>query len=182
MRDEQHRLPAYEIGERGLDLVLRLGVGEGGGLIEDEHRRIDEDRAGDRDALSLPAREPAVLPEHRVEAVRQGVNLVEHPRRPGRCTDLLFTRAGASEGDVVADADREQLWVLQNEPDMSIEVLDVGNRRTTEADLAGARIVEAGEQRGDRRLAGAGWPDECGDSALTQAEGDVLQGELSAAV
>src|SRR5688500_17613696 len=53
--------------DRFLNEPLRFGIERGGSLIEDENRRIDEERARDRDALPLSARQAgAALSEQRV--------------------------------------------------------------------------------------------------------------------
>ncbi len=49
---------------------LRLGVHGGGAVVEDEHARVHQQRAGDGDALPLPAREAnAALADDGVVAV-----------------------------------------------------------------------------------------------------------------
>ena len=44
--------------ERFLDQVLGVTVQGAGRLVEDQDPRVAQDRAGDRDALALAAREP----------------------------------------------------------------------------------------------------------------------------
>ena len=59
-----------------------------GRLVEDQDRRVLEDRARDRDALALPARQPhAVLADRRVEALRQRADEVERVRGRGGALD-----------------------------------------------------------------------------------------------
>jgi hypothetical protein len=43
--------------ERGLDQALGLGVERGGGLVEDQDRRVLQQRTGDGEALALAAGE-----------------------------------------------------------------------------------------------------------------------------
>ena len=57
MRDDERRAAAHETRERGLDAPLGFGVERGRGFVEDQHGRILQQRASDRDALALAARE-----------------------------------------------------------------------------------------------------------------------------
>ena len=67
---------AMLLGDLGADVVrierpgapLRVGVGERGGLVEDEHRRVGEQGASDRHPLRLAARQVGVLADDRVVA------------------------------------------------------------------------------------------------------------------
>ena len=47
VRDHDGRAPAHQLLERRLDQPLGLGVERGGGLVEDQDRRILEKRTGD---------------------------------------------------------------------------------------------------------------------------------------
>ena len=59
-----------QVGQRRLDELLALGVEVAGGLVEDEDLRVGEDRAGDAEALPLPAGElEAALADERVVAL-----------------------------------------------------------------------------------------------------------------
>jgi hypothetical protein len=82
-------LPFHEPLQRVLDEELGLGVKRAGGLVEDEHRRVLEEGAGNSDALLLAAREgDAALADERVvavvERVDQGRAVRPHRRRPHR--------------------------------------------------------------------------------------------------
>ena len=70
MRDHERRAPLHQVRERGLNSALRLGVERRGGFVENQHGRVLEQCARNRDALPLPAREQqAALADARVEAV-----------------------------------------------------------------------------------------------------------------
>src|SRR5579875_1220303 len=70
VRDRDRRPPLREPVERLLDEPLGLGVERGGRLVEDEDRRVAEDRPRDRDPLLLAAREAvAALADDRVVAL-----------------------------------------------------------------------------------------------------------------
>ena len=69
VRDHDRGASAHQRIERGLHLALRFRVERRGRLVEDQQRRVLEERARDGDALALAARQAhAVLADHRVEA------------------------------------------------------------------------------------------------------------------
>ena len=71
MRDHQRRAALHQFGERRLHQRLVAGVERRGRLVEQQHRRVLEDRAGDGEALALAARQRhAALAEHGVVALR----------------------------------------------------------------------------------------------------------------
>ena len=71
--DQQRRAALHERAQRGVDLLLGLRVDRGGGVVEDQHARVGDQRPGEGDALALAARqgEPA-LADDGVVAVGQG--------------------------------------------------------------------------------------------------------------
>src|SRR5262245_53305702 len=72
MRDDEGRAPARGAVERLDQRVLGRGVEARGRLVEDQDRRVADDRARDRDALLLAARQGrAALGHRRVPALRQ---------------------------------------------------------------------------------------------------------------
>ena len=70
--DDDGRAVRGDAVERRLDRFLGAAVERAGGLVEDQDRRVLQQRAGDRHALLLAARElqPA-LADHRFIALRQ---------------------------------------------------------------------------------------------------------------
>lgn len=136
MGDDQYG-PARDQGRyRVLDLGLRPGVGEGGGLVEDEYGGVREERAGDGDPLCLAAGEGEPLADHRVVAVRQRQYPLMDPGRLGRRPDLVVTGLRPAEPDVVAERAADQLDVLEHEADIAVE-------------LGGAQLVDVHPAHGD---------------------------------
>ena len=86
--DRQRRAAFRELVERGLDGSLGLGVEGARRLVEDQDRRVAQDRARDRDSLLLAAGEAvAALADKRVVTVRKGGDQVvdlRGARRPAR--------------------------------------------------------------------------------------------------
>ena len=55
--DDEGGAPGHRLVERELDQALGRGVHGGGGVVEDQHARVREQRARDRQALALAAGE-----------------------------------------------------------------------------------------------------------------------------
>jgi hypothetical protein len=90
VRDGDGGAALHQVVERLLDLLLGLGVDRRGGLVEDQDARVDEQRAGDADALALAARQAlAALADERVVAMRQAQDEVVRVGRARRRDDLL---------------------------------------------------------------------------------------------
>src|SRR5437870_11742410 len=65
VRDHERCAALHERLERLLDVALGFAVESGGGLVENQHRRVLEERARDGEPLPLPARKAhAVLADH----------------------------------------------------------------------------------------------------------------------
>ena len=72
MRDDERGAIAHELHQRLLDAALGFVVERRGGFVEDQDGRVLEQRARDRDALPLAAREQrAAIADLGVEALRQ---------------------------------------------------------------------------------------------------------------
>ena len=95
MRDHQRGAPAHQALERVLDQGLALGVERGGRLVEQQQRRVAQDRARDGDALALAAgqRDPA-LADRGVEAAAAAADELEARRELGGALDLGVARIG----------------------------------------------------------------------------------------
>src|SRR6266566_1651457 len=72
MRDQDHGSVAHQVPHGAEDLRLGFGVDGARGLVEDEHRTVLQEGAGQRDALPLASRElRAALTDLGVVAARQ---------------------------------------------------------------------------------------------------------------
>ena len=73
MRDHQRGAIGHQPLQRVLHQAFGLVVERGGGFVEDQDRRILEDRARDREALALAAgQQAAVFADARVQAFAAG--------------------------------------------------------------------------------------------------------------
>ena len=134
-------------------------------LVEDQHGRVGEERAGERDELPLPGGEPPAAPvDVGVVPLGQcGDEVVRADRsrggdstsasagvRAGRtgCSRRPCRRRGSSPGSPCTTARRRS-------------ASDTSRRSTpSSSTVPRDRVVEAGDQLGDRRLAGAGRADQ----------------------
>ena len=88
--DHQAGPSAHQLGDRPLDLAFGLGIHRAGGLIEHQDRRIERERPGKAQQLSLPyAQTPASLPQ---SVVVPGRKAFDEPVGPD------FRAAGAASG------------------------------------------------------------------------------------
>src|SRR3954463_805827 len=98
------RAPGGETVERLLHLPLRLRVERARRLVEDEDRRISQDRGRDRDPLFLATGEAvAALADDRVVALGQRRDHVMDARRLGGRLDLLVGRVRFRKAQVLAN-------------------------------------------------------------------------------
>ena len=159
MGDHQRGAAAHQLGQRRLHQLLGLGVEGTGGLVQQQDRRVAQDRACDRDALALPAGQPrAALTEESVVPGRQLAQKLIGRSRSCRRFYLSIVSPGTPVADILARAGAEQHRVLRYEGDLPaqffrIQTLDIV---TIDRDPATLRIVKAQQQLKAGALAGAG--------------------------
>ena len=157
--DDDGRATGERLAQRLLDGRLGGRVEVRGGLVEDDDARPGEQQAGDRQPLTLAAGEPvAALADHRVEAVGQRARR-GRPAGPGAARPTARRRSAPGRASSrLARSDSWNRWpscvTSPSAPRIASndEVADVD---TADPDRARVDVVEAGEQRGDRRLARA---------------------------
>ena len=122
---DEKRCPAHhEPQQRGVDPLLDLDVDRTRGVVEHEHRWVDEQRPGDRQALALPARQcVAALTDDRGVAVWEPHDELVRVGGLGGFDDLLDRRRRLSVGDVVPDRDREKERLVEDEPHLGAQAL-----------------------------------------------------------
>ena len=184
--------------ERFLDQRLGFGVDRRGGLVEHQQRRVGEDRARQRDALELAARQAlSALAHVGVEAVRQSHDEVISIRGPSGGQYLVVRGVGVAIADVVEDGAREQDRLLGHDADLSTQRVDVDLLQVlpVDGDAPGVRGEEAQQVAHERGLAGPIGAHERDRLAtlhverdmvedglpLTVGERDVLEGHLALA-
>ena len=164
---------------------LRPDVDRRRRLVEDEDARIGEERARERDELPLAERElEAALADLGVVAVRQlGDEAVGADSRRGGL-DLGPGGARTAERDVVRDRAGEEEALLRDDAELSPQrrLRHVAQVGAVDRDAPAARVVEASEQLRDRRLPGAGVPDERDGRPGGHVEIEVVQDVRKVAV
>src|SRR6266850_1541580 len=125
MGDDQRRATSQQVLHRCLDEAFALAIEARRRFIEHDDGRIAEKDTGNRDALTLSARElDAAFSDGRVEAARQPLD--ELQRVGGACgaCDLLLGRRrtvgyGTRVRNVLADASAEERGILRYDADRS---------------------------------------------------------------
>ena len=169
--------PASELRQRGLHQVLGFGVERGGRLVEDQDRRVLQDRARDGDALALPAGEQrAALADHGVEALRQVRRRTRARARPApRARRRPRSRAGALKAMLLRIESSISItswltsasWLRRSAQAVLADVDAVEQHR------AAVRVVEARQQADERRLAAARAADDRDGLARRDLDADA---------
>ena len=103
MRDHERGAMTHQFFQRRLHQRLAFGIERGGGFVEQQQRRIAQDRARDRDALALAARQRhAALAELRLESARQPAQEFGGMGEIGGALDLGIAGVRPAEADVFA--------------------------------------------------------------------------------
>ena len=184
MRHDEDRAPAHEAPERVLDHRLVLRIDRRQRLVQQQDRRVPQQRAGDGDALALPAREAdAALADHRRVALRQAGDEAVRVGRPRRRLDLGVARVRLAEADVLRRRAVEEIGVLIDhaEPGAEPRALQRAQVAAAEQDAASLRVVEAQQQAQDRGLAGAARADDADPLPRLDLEGEPVMGRPPAA-
>src|SRR6266851_7186782 len=178
MGNDQRGASLEQWPQRHLDQVLGFGVEVGGRLIENEHPRVLEDDASDRDPLLLAAAQPMTpLPHHRVITFRQRRDEIVDVSGLRGGYHLRLRRVRLRVEEVVADRGMEEEGVLEDHPDLAAQRFEreIANVVAVQPDGAELRIVETGQQVGDRGLAGTGRADQRRQLAGLDLEGNVFE-------
>src|SRR6185312_5912157 len=178
VRDDQHRAPLGDLLHVLLDDAFALVVECAGRLIEDQDARIGDERAGDGDALALPAGQGrSAFADDGVVALGKLQDEIMRTREAGRRDDALHRHRGIGERDIVAHRAVEQHVLLQDHADLAAQPGGVGHHEVHAVDqyAPALRDVEPLYQLGDRALARARWPDDADRLAGGEIEGDIVQ-------
>ena len=186
VRHDEHRAPAHEACERVLNHRLVLGIDRGERLVQQQDRRIPQQRAGDGDALALPAREAdAALTDHRIVGLRQAGDEAVRVGRPCGRFHLGVARVRLAEANVLRCRAVEEVGVLVDDAEARAQCSAVKRAQVlaAEQDSPALRVVEAHEQAQDRRLAGAARADDADPLARAHMEREpVVRGPPSAGI
>ena len=162
VRDDERRAAGRGILDGAAHRGFTLGIERRGRLVQQQHRRVAHQRAGERDALALAAGEAAPL---LAERGRKAVLLVEKAHGFGHAGRLLEDRIVgviASEADIVGGGAGEKRGLLRGIGEAPAPVARVGFGRgyTVEPDGAALRIKQAQGEAEHGRLARAAGADQ----------------------
>ena len=179
---DHHRGLASLAPTEGLeDQRFRLGVDGAQGVVEDEDRRVVDERAGKSHPLPLPPGEShAPFPDLGVVALLELQDRVVHGGDRGRLVDLPFSRARTAETDVVPQRLRVEEGLLHHRGDLSpnFSKLQAGQVVTIDGDRSLLGIVKTKEQVRDGRLPGTRGTEEGQGGPPLNLEGDLIENEV----
>ncbi len=153
-------------------LLAHLGVERAERLVEEEHLRLRGQRARQRDALALPARELRGEGALQPLELDQGEELLHALVRAGP-----WPAAHAEpEGDVVEHAHvPEERVVLEDEADVALADADVGDVLVVVAHGAAVGDLESRDDPEQRGLAGARGPEQGEERPARHLEAHVVE-------
>ena len=164
--------------EGRLNLGLGDGVQGGGGLVQNEDRRVLQEDSGDGDALLLSAgQQRAPLAHVGVKAVGHGQNVVVDLGLAGGVDDLFLGGAGLAVADVFQNGVGKEEDVLLHHADVFPQGLlrHLPNVQPVDGDGAVSHVVEPGNQLAEGSLAAAGGTDNGDGLAGRHVETDVVE-------
>src|SRR5262245_65791457 len=95
--------------------LLRRRIESRGRFVQNQNRRITDDRSRNRDALALPARKRrAALADRRFIAFRQSLDEFMRIGQPSGAEDLFASGFGFAVGDVPPEGGAEKNRLLQD--------------------------------------------------------------------
>ena len=163
LRDHEHRSTPAERLKGHLDVLLRLRVQSGGGLVKQDDAWVLQYGPCDGDPLLLAAAEPEpALADHGEVRVREAEDAVVDAGGAAGVVHHLVRRVRVRVLEVVHQSLVEQDRVLRNDADVAPERLDadVADVLSVDQDPAPGGAVEAEQEPEHRRLAAAGFADE----------------------
>ena len=174
MGDGNHRLAGHCFVHGCLNDVLAVTVECAGCFIQQQYRRILENRARDRDALPLSTGQlDAALAHQSLVTVIELHDELVRMCPPSRQLDLFIGRARPAVANVLEKTAMEQARVLWDERNGSSKTLlcDLPNVLVIDADSALDYIVHAQQQAHQCGFAGAARPHEA--DALPRRDGQL---------
>ena len=153
-------------------LEAEQGVECGQGLVEQERARVPDERAPERDPLTLAARQLRRLALEQVLDMELGRCLADSPRDLG----LRHLRLPEGERQVVVDRlVGVKSEVLEHDRDVPVPRIDVRDALAVEVDVALVRPLETDDRSQQRGLAGTGGAEDREELPVRDLQADSLQ-------
>src|SRR6185436_3354808 len=176
--DDRRAEAGVQVADQRKNLLAGARVEVAGRFVGEQDRRIDRQRARDRDALPLAAGElvgqmmQAVFElDQREQLARAFVDLLPRPAAQVQRQPHVLQRAQR----------RQQVEELEDEADLvaadagQLVVAEAGERLAVDAHLAGGRAIEPADQVQQRRFAGARRSNDRDHLAARDGEGDAVE-------
>ena len=175
--------PCRDAAQRRVDLLLDARVDRRRRVVEQQDLRVGEQRARQRDALALTARErEALLADDGVVAVGQPQDELVRFGGARRGLDLGSAVASGRPNAMLArDRVGEEERVLEHDADVcgaATASVHVAHVDAVDRDAPVVHVVEARQQQADRRLARTRAADERDRLARRDREREVAQHRL----
>jgi hypothetical protein len=170
MRDGDRRAAGHQHVQRVADEQFGFGVDAGRGFVEDQHARIEGERAREREQLFLADRQRRAALGHRARvAVRQPLDERLGVHGPRRLAHAFVVNRELPSRMLSAIVPENRCNVLQHQAGESANLARSRSRivHAVDRDPPPLHVVEAQEQIDQRRLAGPGGPDNA--DALARA-------------
>ena len=167
------------------DETLGLGIHGGGGLVEDEQGRIEQQGSRDGDTLALTAGQRAGADTyHGIVALGEAEDEVVGVGGLGGRDHLGTGRLGIGVADVVHDGAAEDVDLLGYDGHVAAEGvhLDILDVHAVNGDGAADGVVHTGDEVGNGGFTRAGVSHQTHVVALLDGEGDILQNGTVGAV
>ena len=178
VRDDERRAAGAQPAERGEHDLLGNGVEGGRRLVEDENRRVLDDRARDAQSLAFAAGQAAAgLGDFRIVAFGEMRDEFVRVRGPRGLLDLLGRRIQPSVTEVLGDRPLKQDRVLQHDRDLLAQRSHtvIPHVDAVDEHAARSRVVKPRNQTDERRLARARQANQRDHFAGLGREVDVVQ-------
>ena len=179
MRDDDHRSAVSDACDIRVDDRLAIRVERARRFVEDQDARVDDQRARNRQALSLSARKVwRAFIDIGFIAARQPLDELLRAGQPRRADDFIECRVDLAGGDVLADRPAEQKIFLQHHAETAAQMIDVVFAHVDAVDLDQPFVigVKALQQPCDGGLARSAPAHDAQGRSLRHLERDVLQG------
>src|SRR5215203_4658235 len=176
--NDQGCLPGHETFQSFLDLRLALDVEARHRLVQDQDGGIPDDGPGDGYPLALPSGEGvAPLADDGLVSIFEVHYEVVGVGCFGGLDNLLRGSVQLSVGDVLLDGGAEEDRVLEDDPDLLTQGLELVVLYVFPIDPDGASsgFVEAEDQADEGRLAGSRSADQCHPLAGKDVEGNAFE-------
>ena len=156
MSHQHHGLVGRELGDASGDLRFGRKIHRAGGLVEQQQRRVVQQRPGQTHALTLTTRQRLASLAHRhVETSRVAVDEVRQPSQLGGGNHGPVIGVGHAEGDVFSQRAVKQRHILRHVTEVTPHVgrIDLAQVDAVEQHRAFGGLIQAHDEPLDGALA-----------------------------